>query len=89
MAIGSQPRHLLRGGIAEGTVITALGIGAGFAAGLGLERLAGSYFEKLQMPGAWVVAGAAVLLAGSGRSRVRLPAIGAARVDAIQAQRAD
>lgn len=62
LAIGSQPRNLLRGGIAEGTVITALGIGAGFAAGLGLERLAGSYFEKLQMPGAWVVAGAAVLL---------------------------
>jgi len=51
LAIGLQPRHLLTGVIAEGTVITALGIGAGFAGGLGLEQLAGSYFEKLQMPG--------------------------------------
>lgn len=89
LAIGSQPRHLLRGGIAEGTVITALRIGAGFAAGLGLERLAGSYFEKLQMPGAWAVAGAAVLLLAAAVVASAWPAIGAARVDAIQALRAD
>jgi ABC-type antimicrobial peptide transport system permease subunit len=89
LAIGSQPRHLLTGVIAEGTVITAPGIGAGFAGGLGLERLAGSYFEKLQMPGAWVVAGAAALLLAAAVVASAWPAMRAAHVDVIQALRAD
>ena len=44
LAIGSQPRHLLGRVIAEGTVMTALGIGAGLACGLALQQVAGSYF---------------------------------------------
>ena len=75
--------------IADGTVITALGIGAGFAGGLTLERLAGSYFEKLQMPGAWVVASAAGLLMAAAVVASAWPAMRAARVDVIQALRAD
>jgi predicted permease len=89
LAIGSQPRHLLAGVIAEGTVITALGISAGFAGGLALERLAGGYFEKLQMPGAWVVAGAAGVLMAAAVVASAWPAMRAARVDVIQALRAD
>ena len=65
------------------------GIGAGFAGGLALERLAGSYFEKLQMPGAWVVAGAAGLLIAAAVVASAWPAMRAARVDVIQALRAD
>ena len=85
LAIGSQPRHLLTRVIAEGTVITAVGIGAGLAGGLALDRLAGSYFENVWMPGVWVVVGAAgVLLAAAA-----WPAMRAARVDVIQALRAD
>ncbi len=45
LAIGSQPRQLLGRVIGEGAVITAIGIGAGCACGLALQRLAGSYFE--------------------------------------------
>jgi ABC-type antimicrobial peptide transport system permease subunit len=89
LAIGSQPRHPLTGVIAEGTVVTALGIGAGFAGGLALERLASSYFEKLQMPGAWVPAGAAGLLLAAAVVASAWPAMRAARVDVIQALRAD
>ena len=79
LAIGSQPRHLLTGVIAEGTVITALGIGAGFAGGLALKRLAGSYFEKLQTPRAWVVVGAAGLLMAAAVVASAWPAMRAAR----------
>jgi hypothetical protein len=75
--------------ITEGTVITALGISAGFAGGLGLERLAGGYFEKLQMPGPWVVAGAAGLLLAAAVVASAWPAMRAERVDVIQALRAD
>jgi putative ABC transport system permease protein len=89
LAIGSQPRHLLGRVIAEGTVMTALGIGAGLACGLGLQRLAGSYFEKMQMPGLWVVVGAAGVLLSAAVVASAWPAMRAARVDVIQALRAD
>jgi len=89
LAIGSQPRHLLARVIAEGAFITALGIGAGLACGIALQRLAGSYFENVRMPGAWVVAGAAGVLLAAAVVASALPASRAARVDVIQALRAD
>ena len=89
LAIGSEPRHLLGRVIAEGTVITVLGIVAGVACGFALQRLAGAYFEKVQMPGAWVVAGAAGVLLTAAVLASAWPALRAARVDVIQALRAD
>jgi putative ABC transport system permease protein len=89
LAVGSQPRRLLARVIAEGTVITAAGIGAGLAGGFGLERLAGTYFESVKMPGAWVVAGAAGILLAAAVIASAWPAMRAARVDVIQALRAD
>jgi putative ABC transport system permease protein len=89
LAIGSQPRHLLTQVIAEGTVITAIGIGAGLACGLALQRLAGSYFESVRMPGAWVVVGSAGVLLAAAVAASAWPAVRAARVDVIQALRAD
>jgi len=89
LAIGSQPRHLLGRVIGEGTVITALGIGAGLASGFVLQRLARSYFESVRMPGAWVVAGAAGVLLAAAVVASAWPAMRAARVDVIQALRAD
>jgi ABC-type antimicrobial peptide transport system permease subunit len=89
LAIGSQPRHLLGRVIAEGAVITALGIGAGLACGFALQKLAGSYFEGVDMPGAWVVIGAAGILLTAAVVASAWPAMRAARVDVIQALRAD
>ena len=89
LAIGSQPRHLLARVIAEGGVITAVGIGAGVACGLALQRLAGSYLENVKMPGAWVVLGAAGVLLAAAVVASMWPAMRAARVDVIQALRAD
>ena len=89
LAIGSQPRQLLVRVIAEGTVITAVGIGAGVACGVGLQRLAGSYFGNAEMPGAWVVIGAASVLLTAAVVASAWPAMRAARVDVIQALRAD
>jgi putative ABC transport system permease protein len=89
LAIGSQPRHLLARVIGEGTLITAAGIGAGLAAGLALQRLAGSYLGNMQIPGAWVIAGAAGVLLAAAVVASAWPAMRAARVDVIQALRAD
>jgi putative ABC transport system permease protein len=89
LAIGSQPRHLLTRVIAEGTVITAVGIAAGLASGLALQQLAGNYFESVRMPGMWVVVGAAGVLLAAAVVASAWPAMRAARVDVIQALRAD
>ncbi|HWF45609.1 MAG TPA: FtsX-like permease family protein, partial [Bryobacteraceae bacterium] len=89
LAVGSQPRHLLARVIAEGTVITAIGIGAGLACGLALQRLAGSYFGDVRMPGAWVVLGAAGILLVAAVVASAWPAMRAARVDVMQALRTD
>jgi predicted permease len=89
LAIGSQPRHLLTRVIGEGVVITALGIGAGLACGLALQQLAGSYFEHAQLPGAWVIVGAAGVLLAAAVVASAWPAMRAARVDVIQALRAE
>jgi putative ABC transport system permease protein len=89
LAIGSNPRHLLMQVITEGAIITGIGIGAGLACGLAVQRLAGSYFGKVETPGAWVVTGAAGILLGAAVIASAWPALRAARVDVIQALRAD
>ena len=89
LAIGAQPRHLLLRVIAEGAVITALGIAAGLAGGLGLQRLAGSQLTNVQMPGSWVVLGAAGVLLAAAVIASAWPALRAARVDVMEALRAE
>ncbi len=89
IALGSQPYQLLKGVIVEGVVMAGLGIIAGGAAGYALARLAGSYFQDVHMPGAIVVGVSALLLLAAAVIASALPAIRAARVDVIQALRAE
>ncbi len=89
MAIGSQPRDLLGRVIREGAVIAALGITAGVSCGLVLQRLASSYIEQVQTPGLGVILGAAVVLFAAAVSASAWPALRAARVDVMEALRAD
>ena len=89
LAVGSQPRHLLAGVIAQGALMAAAGVVAGAACGYVLARLAGSYFDGVKMPSVLpVVASAVVLLAAAIVASV-LPAARAARVDVMQALRSD
>jgi putative ABC transport system permease protein len=89
LALGSEPQRLLKGVIAEGTVMAAAGVLAGAAFGLVLARLAGTYFLDMKMPGALpVVVSAFVLMAVAVIASV-LPAARAARVDVMQALRSE
>ena len=89
LAIGSQPRQLLGRVIAEGAILTAAGIGVGLAAGATLQRAAGAWLESVSMPGVWVIAGAAGVLLAAAIMASAWPALRAARVDVMQALRAE
>jgi predicted permease len=89
LALGSQPENLLKGVVAEGVVMAAVGVLAGAAFGLVATRLAGSYFGDLKMPGALPVIVSAFVLLGAAVVASMLPAARAARVDVMQALRSE
>jgi len=89
LAIGSQPRQLLTGIIAEGAWMAVGGILAGAVGGFALARLMASYFPDLQMPGALPVFGSAIILLAAAVVASVLPAARAASVDVMQAMRSD
>jgi ABC-type antimicrobial peptide transport system permease subunit len=89
LALGSQPQQVLRGVIAEGAVMAVAGVLAGAAFGFALARLAGRYFPDMKMPGALPVVVSAFVLLTVAVVASMLPAARAARVDVIQALRAE
>jgi len=89
LAIGSQPSRLLAGVIREGAVMAAAGIFAGAVGGYILARLAGSYLLDMKMPSPLPVVVSALILLVAAVAASALPAARAARVDVIQALRAD
>jgi ABC-type antimicrobial peptide transport system permease subunit len=89
LAIGSTPRHLLVGVLAEGARIVVVGIVAGVAGGYAFAGLASGYFESVQLPGALTVLGAAGVLGAAAILAALLPAVRAARVNVLQALRSE
>ena len=89
LALGSQPQRLLKGVVTEGAVMAVAGVLAGAAFGYVAARLAGSYFFEVKMPGALPVILSAFVLLAAAVVASWLPAARAARIDVIQALRAD
>jgi putative ABC transport system permease protein len=89
LALGSQPHQLLTRVIVEGAGIAVGGLAVGLAAGFGLARLAGAFIGGLKAPGLLPVAGAALILLLAAVIASVIPAARAARVDVIQALRAE
>jgi len=89
LALGSQPQRLLKGVVTEGAVMAVAGVLAGAAFGYVAARLAGSYFFEVKMPGTLPVILSAFVLLAAAVVASWLPAARAARIDVIQALRAD
>ena len=89
LALGSQPQDLLRGVITEGAVMAGVGLLTGAAFGFVLARLASSYFPDVKMPGALPVILSAVILLTAAVVASWVPAARAARIDVMQALRAE
>jgi predicted permease len=89
LALGSKPKDLLRGVIAEGAVMTAAGVIVGAAFGFFAARLAESYFVDMKMPGVLPISVSAIVLMAVAVVASMLPAARAARVDIMQALRSE
>jgi putative ABC transport system permease protein len=89
LAIGSQPHTILTGVLAEGMWMTGVGVVAGVVGGFALSRLVGSYIQDVHLPGALPVVGSAAVLLVAAIIGSLLPAARAARVDVVQALRAE
>ena len=89
LALGAQPSRILAGVLIDGLTIAAIGVAAGGLVGWGLSRLAGNYVAELKLPEPLpLIASAAVIFAAAAMASL-VPAARAARVDAVQALRAD
>jgi ABC-type antimicrobial peptide transport system permease subunit len=89
LALGSQPRQLLQGVIAQGALMATLGVLAGAALGFALARIGTRYFADLKMPGAVPVVVSALVLLIVAIIASLLPAVRASRVDVTQALRSE
>jgi putative ABC transport system permease protein len=89
LALGAQPQKILSSVVLEGVVIAAIGVAAGALVGFALSRLAGSYVPELRLPNVWPLIGSAAVILGAAVIAAALPAARAARVDTVQALRAD
>lgn len=89
LALGAQRSRILAGVLIDGLTIAAIGVAAGGLVGWGLSRLAGNYVAELKLPEPLpLIASAAVIFAAAAMASL-VPAARAARVDAVQALRAD
>ena len=89
MAVGSAPRHILAGVLAEGVAIAGMGIAVGALGGYTLARLVTELFADVKLPGPVPVLGAALVLIAAATIASLLPAARASRVDVVQALRAE
>ena len=69
--------------------MAALGVVAGALGGFALARVVGSYLQNVQLPGVVPIVGAAAVLLIAAIVASLLPAARAARVDVVQALRAE
>jgi putative ABC transport system permease protein len=79
----------LTGVLSEGAVIAAAGIAIGAAGGFVLARLVDGFIQKVSIPGALPVVGAATILVTAAILASLMPAARASRVDVNEALRSE
>jgi putative ABC transport system permease protein len=89
LAVGSTPRRLMARVLLEGTLIVAVGIAAGAAAGYAFAGVAASHLENVRLAGALPILGAAAILVSAAVLASLVPAARASRVDVLQALRSE
>jgi len=89
MALGAQPRNILTGVLLEGTVIAGIGVGAGMIVGIAFAGAIGRYVTEVHQPGALAFVAAALVILAAAIIASAVPTARAARVNAVEALRAE
>jgi predicted permease len=89
MALGAQRHDILTDVLGEGLVMAGLGVGAGIVLGFVLTTAAGKYIGELHQPGALVFVLSSLVILGAAVIASAIPANRAARVNAVEALRAE
>jgi putative ABC transport system permease protein len=89
LAVGAQPLWILANVLFDGVTTAAIGIASGGLLGWGLSRMAGNYIAELRLPGPVPLIGSAAVVVVSAVLASLVPAARAARVDTVQALRAE
>jgi predicted permease len=89
LAIGSQPRRLLRDVLLEGMFMAGVGVISGGLGGFALARAVGSLIMPVQLPTPLPIVAAASVLIGAAAVAALVPAMRASRIDVMEALRSE
>jgi predicted permease len=89
MAMGAQPRNILTNVLSEGVAMAAIGVGAGVLVGFVVARVAARYVAQIDRPDALAFVGSAFVILLAAIIASAVPAARAARVNAVEALRAE
>jgi putative ABC transport system permease protein len=89
MALGAHPRLILAQVLREGMLMAVIGVAAGVGVGFVLVRVVASKVAAIDQPGVLAFAGSAVVILMAAAIAATVPALRAARVNAVEALRAE
>ncbi|HUB52094.1 MAG TPA: ADOP family duplicated permease [Terracidiphilus sp.] len=89
IALGAKPSNILSDVLLDGLLMAGIGVGAGLLLGITLTRVAASYITAIDQPGALALGAAAFVILASAVIASAVPAARAARVNAVEALRAE
>jgi putative ABC transport system permease protein len=89
IALGAQPSNILTDVLLDGLLMAGIGVGAGVVLGIALTRVAASYVAAVDQPGALALGLSAFAILAAAVIASAVPAARAARVNAVEALRAE
>lgn len=89
MALGAHPRHILTGVLVEGLAIASIGVGAGVVMGFAFTRAVSEWVAHVQQPGILSMTLSALIILIAAVTAAAVPAARAAKVNAVEALRAE
>jgi putative ABC transport system permease protein len=89
MALGAEPKNILTDVLLQGLTIAGIGVGAGALLGIVFARGIGRYFAEVHLPGMLTFSVSAMVILAAAVIASAVPAARAARVNAVEALRAD
>ena len=89
IALGAQPSNILTDVLLDGLLMAGIGVGAGALLGIALTRVAASYISAIDQPGALALGASAFVILAAAMIASAVPAARAARVNAVEALRAE